>query len=205
MKWSKTNQLELWKGPLPPSSLLGGHSPASLPELVYLSDLHWLKKKRKKRGSNKASHYPKSQVHQTFPSACLHRCARRVTGPQDPKAGAGSESLSEMSRMMGYPYSPCCTMDKASKQPALVLCPHPPAYPFSWVSSCYPFDLLPAGSSVHLSTWLHAVQSQWQYLGRKAETWGYLDVRSYCAKTDNSEHVWKAPEFPLKATWLTVQ
>jgi len=49
MKWSKTNQLELWKGPLPPSSLLGGHSPASLPELVYLSDLHWLKKKRKRK------------------------------------------------------------------------------------------------------------------------------------------------------------
>lgn len=204
MKWSKTNQLELWKGPLPPSSLLGGHSPASLPELVYLSDLHWLKKKEKKEVQIRHHTTQKVKSIRLF-LVHVYTDVQEVTGPQDPKAGAGSESLSEMSRMMGYPYSPCCTMDKASKQPALVLCPHPPAYPFSWVSSCYPFDLLPAGSSVHLSTWLHAVQSQWQYLGRKAETWGYLEVRSYCAKTDNSEHVWKAPEFPLKATWLTVQ
>lgn len=33
----------------------------------------------------------------------------------------------------------------------------PPAYPFSLESSCYPFDLLLAGSNARLSTWLRAV------------------------------------------------
>lgn len=68
------------------------------------------------------------------------------------------------------------------------------------MSSCYPFDVQLAGSSVHLSTWLHAVQLLWQYLGRKAEKCGDLEVGSHHTETQTAGGVFEMHPNPPKGS-----